>query len=503
MTDQPKRRKQMFADNFYNPITYGGVVLSLIVLFCETLLFWIDFFAPSHSDYIGIVTYILLPPFLILGLILIPLGASWKKNRVRKGLEDSKPKAIYIDLSLRQHQNAFLIFIIGTILVMLMTAIGSYKAFHYTESDRFCGATCHQIMQPEYQSHMQSPHARVKCVECHIGSGAGWYVHYKMAGVRMLFKTIQNSYATPIPAPVETLRPAKEICEQCHWPGRSIRSIQLSKTYYADDPSQTPPWTVKMLMRTGVGQNGESGIHAHMYYDDDIYYVADDAKRQKISWVKTVNKKGEVKIYTSGDSPYKENAPDEKKIRKMDCMDCHNRPAHHFEDPENLINAALEQGEISAEIPMIKSKAVDVLSKEYPSLKEATEKIQNTLKDYYTKKQAAYYAEHQAVVDVAIAKTTTIYQKHFYPEMKSRWAAYPDNIGHMISSGCFRCHDDDHKAKTGEVISRDCKSCHIITQQGSGATMEKDTDGLEFKHPFDGDDSWKTTNCSDCHTGGG
>src|SRR5208283_1047474 len=135
------------------------------------------------------------------------------KDRVLKGIWENPPKVIVVDLSLSTHQNAILIFLVGTAIVLIMTAIGCYKAYNYTESQQFCGVTCHQVMKPEYSVYLQSPHSRVKCVECHIGSGVGWYVHYKMTGARMLLNTVVGSYARPTPAPVENLRPAKETCE--------------------------------------------------------------------------------------------------------------------------------------------------------------------------------------------------------------------------------------------------------------------------------------------------
>ncbi len=501
--EQHKRKHLRFADDFYNVITYFGVALSIVVLVCETILFWVDFLNPTHNDYLGIITYILLPPFLIIGLLLIPFGARWKAARVRKGLAESKPQAIHIDLSIPEHQNAFIIFVIGTVIVMLMTAIGSYKAYHYTESNRFCGVTCHGIMEPEFKAHSQSPHAKVMCVDCHIGSGAGSYVHYKMAGVRMLFETFKGDYQRPVPAPVTTLRPAKEICEECHWPGKSFSAIQMKKSYFADDPSKTPKWGISMLIQVGGKDKGGSGIHAHMYNNNDIYYVADDEKRQKITWVKSIGKKGEENIYVTKDSPYKDKAPDPAKIRRMDCMDCHNRPSHHYKAPDVLMNQALEDDLISPSIPMIKGKGVEVLAKEYKDKTEAFKNIETSLTHYYATKQTEYYSTHQVEVKKAIEAIKVMYENNFFPLMKARWDAYPDNVGHMISDGCFRCHDDEHKTKTGGNISRDCKICHIITQQGSGADIEKNVDGVEFKHPFEDDGSWQSMNCSQCHTGGG
>ncbi len=234
-----------------------------------------------------------------------------------------------------------------------------------------------------------------------------------------------------------------------------------------------------------------------------IYYVADDAKRQKISWIKTVNKAGDVKVFTTKDSPYKDKTPPAQLIRKMDCIDCHNRPTHRFEAPNVLLDRAIKSGEINPAIVMIKGKAVEVLSKQYDSIEEASSKIESSLREFYKKKQMTFYNEHQEEVEKAIRTIVLIYKDNFFPAMKSRWDAYPDNNGHTNSLGCFRCHDDEHKSTTGNVVSRDCTICHTITQQGSGAEMQKNSDGLEFRHPFNEDDSWKTMNCSDCHSGGG
>jgi len=501
MDNQPKQRKQRFSDYFYNRITYIGVGLSVLVLILEFFLNGMDYFSPSSSVYLDIITYILLPPFFIIGLILIPVGARWKKRRVLQGIAVKHPKSILFNPSSSKQQNFIFYFLVGTGLILFMSGLGSYKAFNYTESTQFCGVTCHGIMKPEYTTHNESPHQRVKCVDCHVGSGANWYLHYKVAGTRMMVKTFDGTFDRPIPAPVETLRPASETCEECHWPGKAFSAIMLNKTYYADDPTQTQPWRINMLMHVGGG-NGMAGIHAHMYYGNDIYYVAEDAKRQKITWVKTVNKAGKVTIFLTDDSPYKKISPPAEKIRKMDCIDCHNRATHRFEAPDVLMNQALARGDISPAIPMIKAKGVDILGKQYSSTSEAVQKIRSSLIDYYSKKQAVYYAGHQADIEQAIGNIILMYEQNFFPEMKSRWDVYPDNIGHMISLGCFRCHDNEHKTITGQVISRDCKQCHTITQQGSGSAVQKDPDGLEFQHPWDGDDSWKTTNCTDCHTGG-
>jgi hypothetical protein len=46
--------------------------------------------------------------------------------------------------------------------------------------------------------------------------------------------------------------------------------------------------------------------------------------------------------------------------------------------------------------------------------------------------------------------------------MKVGWGTYTNNIGHEDFLGCFRCHDDNHKAKDGKTITQDCESCHQV-----------------------------------------
>jgi hypothetical protein len=84
--------------------------------------------------------------------------------------------------------------------------------------------------------------------------------------------------------------------------------------------------------------------------------------------------------------------------------------------------------------------------------------------------------------------------------MKADWSVYPDNIGHMIWPGCFRCHDGKHKSEDGRTVkANDCNACHTILAQGSGVELlQLAPSGQPFKHP--GGDYDLT--CYDCHNGG-
>ncbi|MBF0121848.1 MAG: NapC/NirT family cytochrome c [Candidatus Omnitrophica bacterium] len=493
--------RKLFSEYFYNNISYLGAALAIVVFVIECILFGMEFLSAGANSYLSLFTYVMLPPILIFGLFLIPLGAFYKKRDIRLGRTSDAPATLVIDLNNPSHRNAGIVFIVGTTILLVMTAIGSYKAFNYTESVVFCGTTCHGIMKPEYTAYMKSPHARVKCVDCHIGSGAGWYVHSKLSGARQVLKTFLNDYARPIPVPVQDLRPAKDTCEECHWPGKSFGAIELERSYFSGEAKENSRWNVRMLMHVSGKEQGNYGIHAHMNNDNAIYYVADDEKRQKISWVKSVNKKGEETIYTTKDSEHNKNVPSEEKIRKMDCIDCHSRPSHHYEAPMPLVNRAIAEGKINSDIPFIKAKAVEVLAKKYTTEEQAVSDIRSKLLAYYKDKQSAYYVSHEKEIHDSIEQVVVLFKNNIFPEMKVRWDEYPDNIGHMISLGCFRCHDGEHSTTSGKAITRDCGVCHAIIEQGPAGNTEKSVDGLPFQHPFNGDESWKEMKCSDCHSG--
>jgi hypothetical protein len=238
-----------------------------------------------------------------------------------------------------------------------------------------------------------------------------------------------------------------------------------------------------------------------MNVNNEIFYAAEDERRQNITWIKSVGKDGKEIVYVSPKSKWKNTTPPADRVRKMDCIDCHNRPTHQFSAPYRLINDAMQYGQIDASIPKIKEKAMEALSKQYKTQNEAMTAIETNLREYYKTKQPDYTKANPAKVEGAIKTIVELFSKNMFPEMKARWDTHPDNIGHLVSPGCFRCHDGEHRAVSGQLISKDCKSCHLIVEQGPKGQVEKNIDGLEFKHPAGGED-WKEMNCVDCHTGG-
>ena len=143
------------------------------------------------------------------------------------------------------------------------------------ETPQFCGATCH-TMHPEFAAYQNSPHSRVECVECHVAPGAAGWVNSKAAGTRQLVETVLNTYRRPIPSALESNRlvPARQTCENCHWP-QAFGGVRLRVfNKYADDEANTRAQTV-MLMLIGGGKI--AGIHgAHVGPGIHIRYAATD-----------------------------------------------------------------------------------------------------------------------------------------------------------------------------------------------------------------------------------
>ena len=487
----------------YNWLSLAGATIASISFFMIVFLFVVTAFLERGSSYLGLVIYIVLPALLVAGLILIPLGMYLKVRKEKKQGKVKKDEWPRFDLNDSRHRNAFMIFAVGTVIFLFVSAIGSYEAFHYTESVEFCGTLCHSVMNPEYTAYQNSPHARVACVDCHVGSGADWYVRSKLSGLYQVYAVTAGVYPKPIPTPISNLRPARETCEECHWPEKFYpRKLRHEKHFIADE--ENTEWDIYMTMKIGASYSGkgyEEGIHWHINPDVKIEYAATDEQCQDIPWVRYTNlKTGRATIFEDQDEPLEEGALDTLEIRTMDCMDCHNRPSHNYQPPAFFVNNAMAAGEIPKELPEIKSLAMEIAADEYETTEESMEAIRARITDYY---QENYPDIDQALVQKAVKGLQDEYHRNIFPEMKVRWDAYPNNIGHLEFVGCFRCHNDNHMNETGEVITKDCNLCHEITAQGPVDNLDVVgvTQSLEFKHPTDIEEAWKEMACIECHTG--
>ena len=484
-----------------------GATLALISLFMTIFLFVITLFQTDKGSYLGLIVFIILPAFLVLGLVLIPVGMFLKVRKDKRQHVLPPTEWPQINLNDIRHRNAFFIFAVGTTIFLFLTGIGSYEAFHYTESVEFCGKLCHNVMIPEYTAYQNSPHARVACVECHVGSGANWYVRSKLSGLYQVYAVTLGTVPRPIETPITNLRPARETCEQCHWPQKFYDRKLRTERHFLPDENNTE-WNIVLTMKIGSDVSAlglQEGIHWHINPNVKIEYKSSDKKRETIPWVRYTNlKTGEVFVYQDQNNKADQKALDTMETRVMDCMDCHNRPSHNYKPPTFFLNNALAAGKIPQALPKIKATALDILSQNFGTTDSAMMIISDKINSFYKTNYPDIYANKRNLVSQAISGIQEEFKKNIFPEMKVRWDVYPNNIGHMEFIGCFRCHNDSHSTDKGRVIKKDCNLCHYINAQGPPDKMEYApvNSYLEFKHPDkDTQDSWKEMKCVECHTG--
>jgi len=446
-----------------DPYAVIGVFLATIGALFFGIFFLLELFGLHTNPYMGIVFFLILPGVFVFGLLLIPFGL-WRDRRKRQRGESTAFNWPRFDFNLPRHRQVAFWITVVTFVNVLIISLAAYSGVHYMDSNEFCGQVCHSVMVPEYTAFQDSPHSRVGCVQCHIGSGAPWFVKAKISGVRQIFAVTFNTFSRPIPSPVHNLRPARDTCEQCHWPekfhGDKVQVIRA----FADDEQNTES-TTTLQIHVGGGSDQltiATGIHWwHMNTANVIEYKTTDDKRQVIPWVRIKDRTGAEREYLADGVKPEELAGAESRV--MDCVDCHNRPSHTFSaTADKAIDRGLALGVIPRELPFIKREGAAVVGVAYPTQQAAKDAIAQKIGDFYRTNYAQLYGSQRAMVDRAISGVQLAYSRNVFPEMNIGWGTYPNNIGHMNFPGCFRCHDDNHKTKDGKTIKQDCTLCHTM-----------------------------------------
>ncbi len=397
-------------------------------------------------------------------------------------------------------------FLFAGITVFLIMGAG----WEYTNSNAFCGTACH-TMPAEYISFLESPHANVKCVECHIGRATiATQLTRKSKEITHVLKYAGAGYHLPVYT--KSFRPATEVCEKCHNPEKfSADSLREFKHYDAEQNNEE--LLQYMSFKTGGGSVREGrgkGIHWHI--ENDIEYISTDDPhlQQEIPWVRVNyadSGESEEFIDVDADLPADFVEQNADNIKQMDCTSCHNRVSHQFPTPSAAIDDSMARGVISPEIPYFKQNALAVFERDYPNMDEAKRAILG-LNGYYEVHYPDYTAANQETLSAGIDEVLNLYQKMMYSTMEPSWGSHPDNLGHSESAGCFRCHDGKHLTPQGESIRIECNICHSIPvkspEDGSSPilTLQEsfepeshiDSNWISI-HRFEFDDT-----CEGCHT---
>ena len=373
---------------FRNYISFVGAAIAIASIASVSLLFVVEITSAQENPYLGILTYIIFPSILMVGLFIIVVGMLIERRRRRRAAPSDILAYPRLDLNEPHARRAFFVFLSVTFLFISASAFGSYKAYEYSESVSFCGEACHSVMKPEYVAYKAGAHARVGCVGCHVGPGAGWYVRSKLSGAYQLYSVTFNKFPRPITTPVHNLRPAPDTCEQCHWPEKFFGAQLKVFNHYAYDEKNTLRQT-RMLINVGGGSpttGGVAGIHWHMNIANKIEYVSTDDQRQVIPWVRMQDRQGNVTEYKARDSTLTQQQIAEASKRRMDCVDCHNRPAHVYLPPDMAVDQAFAAGRLEPSLPFLKRESIALLSKHYETEDEALRSIASGLDQFYTQK---------------------------------------------------------------------------------------------------------------------
>lgn len=444
----------------------GMIVISVtfpLLIVCAIL----DLMEVVRSPFFGVWTYGILSPLFILGHAIFFIGFFF----IGSGPDKESPcsfsyiKEHFAHVSDKTNFRK-LIFLASFLAVgnFIVVVLVGYTGHHYSETQRFCGTLCHTAMSPESTAHQISPHSRVACVDCHVGSGLKNFISSKIAGIRQVVSVTTGSYSKPIRMPTHGLRPARETCEECHRP-ELFHGDKLKVTdRYQEDEKNSHLQTV-LLMKLGSGGQGPGarGIHSHVSNKNKIVFTYEDEFRERISQVHLMRADGSELLFKDpAIQGEKDSGSMGHGVKEMDCVDCHNRPAHIYLSPAEAIDRSIANGMISRELPFIKQQGMELITKEYPSKEQGMQEIESGLRAWYEKQYPELVREKEEQIQEAVISLQKAYCDNIYQDMKITWNTYQSNLGHHDGGGCFRCHNDTLEATDGSVISQDCETCHIL-----------------------------------------
>jgi hypothetical protein len=438
-----------------HPLSIAGVLITTASAVVFIALAIAMLLGMLNNPYEGLIVFVAIPLVFVIGLLLIPWGIRLERRRLAKQPGASTDWPV-LDFRIPRVRRTVLAIAALTAVNIVIILVAGYGSLHWMESPGFCGQACHTPMHPQFTAWQNGAHARIACVECHIGDGPRAFLHAKLSGVRQLVHVATNSYPRPIP-PGAAMPPGAqaETCLGCHQPDR-VRGdeIRLIREY-ADDETNTETLTI-LQMHLGPSSTSGRAIHWHANPAVRVEYAATDQERQNIAVVRVTDAKGAVKEYVSPDTPADVVAGP---TRTMDCIDCHNTVGHPIaQTPERAVDGAIALGRVSRKLPNARREAVKLMTAHATDADaDGAAAIEQALREFY--KSQGGSIDQKTLADT-VSALQDLYRSNVFPAMKVTWGSYPSNLGHTTSNGCFRCHDGTHEAKDGSTISSDCEYCH-------------------------------------------
>jgi hypothetical protein len=441
-----------------------GVALTTLASISFLAILAIELAGVQRGNYSGIVSYLILPAVFAVGLVLIPIGLHLLRKREKAGKATGFPVLNFNDARLR---SIALLVVVLTVVNLMIVSTATFKGLEVMHGDAFCGTTCHNVMQPEAVAHLSTAHAKVYCVDCHIGEGATHFAKAKLRGVTQMLQFFTGDFSRPAPQPTEV---PSAICTRCHATDRFGEERLHVRRMYGDQEKPVEKITLYRMLVGGLRDGKWQGVHRHNGLK--IRYLG-DAKRATITEIEVTRPDGSTDKFTAKGV----TAPAGARWFEMGCTDCHSRPAHRFSTAQSVVDKALGRGAIDKDLPFIGREALAVLKTTYPSHDEAKKGIPAAMLASYMKLAPTLDAEGKAKVVAAGNLLAEEWTHNNFPDMKVTWGTYVDYFQH--EPGCFRCHDKNHENAKGEAVQKKCSgACHDII-----ATEEEKPEAMDILFP--------------------
>jgi len=417
------------------------------------------------NAYVGLIVYLLFPALFVIGLILIPIA--WRHRLKTTGLSSAElledrfgPGETARDATGSSVFKTVALLTSGNVLFL---GLVSMQMLHFMDQASFCGTACHSVMSPEWTTYQASPHARVACVDCHVGEGVSALIDAKLNGAWQMVSAAFDLYDRPISTPVHQLRPARETCERCHWPEKFYGNRLVTHVQYANDERSTPSYST-LNLKIDASSGDAAGVHWHVGEGVEVRYSSVEDERKEMLWVEVKKPDGTWHRYVN--NALSVPAEDTGHVRVMDCVDCHNRATHIYQDPGRAVDERIRHGEIDRDLPFIRREAVAAITRSYPSREAGMEGIRHALEGFYRYEYPEKASSWIDRIDQAVEALQQVYARNIHHTMQIEWGAYPDLLGHREAPGCFRCHSRSLQDDDGGWISDDCTVCHSILANG-------------------------------------
>jgi hypothetical protein len=449
-----------------------GVILTTSAFVSFLVFEFLRLLGVLTNAYLGLVTYLLFPALFLLGLLLIPIGwYKYRKERKMTTRELLNERFESADVQARGiGSKVFLTILAFTVANVVFITGAGFRTLKFMDQSEFCGTACHKVMSPEWTTYQLSPHARVKCVECHVGEGMTALINSKLSGLRQMIKATFNTYERPIPTPVHQLRPARETCEKCHWPEKFYGQRMKTIARFDSDKTSTRRYTT-LNLKIDTGKSAtKSGIHWHIAKENEVRYASIGDQRIDMLWVEVRQEDGSFKRYINQKYAHLANDDSKEKewnhVRTMDCVDCHNRATHIYEDPSHAIDDRMDKKMVNRDLPYAKREILAAISINYSDREAAMKGITYHLQGFYRRNYPNIAGQHMKKIDQMVTVAKEIYNRNIHQIMKIEWGTYPNFIGHNHGDGCFRCHNENLRDNLGNILPYDCTLCHSIISYG-------------------------------------